>query len=165
MVDQHNVLRPNLENVITDMVNKFPDWKHVLLTENTLDSIEEMFSNHESLRHVFKMLLCDDNYFSRNAVRKYLRTKGHWWPWGRKVRKERSRRKRRRVNDIFLSKKVILIDDLRDGRVPEHSFCVTCKVWTAESKQLDEINWPFTIEENVLKLLKNLYGYNPENII
>jgi hypothetical protein len=160
MVDQHNILRPNLEKCLLNFKEKYPDWKHVILTENTLDSVEEMFEEHPNIRELFEIVLCYDNYFSRTAVRQYFRSKGYWWPWGKRIRKERSRRKRRRVNDIFLGKKVILIDDLRDGRVPEHSFCVTCKVWTGESSHIDEINWPDTIEDSILKLLKNLYGYD-----
>jgi hypothetical protein len=160
MVDPNNVLRPNLEECILEMTKKYPHWKHVILTENTLDSVEEMFEIQPRIRSVFEMILCYDNYFSRQAVRRYFRSKGQWWPWGRKIRKERSRRKRRRVNDIFLEKKVILIDDLRDGRIPEHSFCVTCKVWTGEGAIDDEITWPLTIEESILKLLRNLYRYD-----
>jgi hypothetical protein len=165
MVDQDNVLRPNLEQCLLGFQKKYPEWKHVILTENILDSVEEMFEKHPKIRSVFEIVLCYDNYFSRAAVRSFFRNRGYWWPWGRKIRNERSRRKRRRVNDIFLGKKVVLIDDLRDGRVPEHSFCVTCKVWTNESSQKDEINWPLTIEDSILILLKNLYRYDTKNII
>ena len=162
MVDPDNVLRPNLVQVILELHREFPRWRHVILTENIMDSIQEMFHKHTDIAPVFDMLLCDDNYFSREAIRAHFRKKGHWWLFGRKIRKERAKRKKRRVNDIFLGKKVILIDDLRDGTVPEHSFCVTCKLWTGVAANADEINWPFMLKDNILRILKKLYHYSPE---
>lgn len=164
MVDPENILRPNLEQVIHELHEEFPRWKHVILTENTMWSIQDMFFKHPKIAPVFDMLLCEDNYFSRDAIRGFFRRKGYWWPFGRKIRKERAKRKKRRVNDIFLGKKVILIDDLRDGTVPEHSFCVTCKLWTGVAANEDEINWPFKLKENIMRILKKLYHYSPEKI-
>lgn len=165
MVDHNNILRPKLENAILNLKAKYPTWKHVILTENNLDSIYEMFDHNPKLEPIFDLLLCDDNYFSRPAIRSYFIKKGYWWLWGRRIRKERARRKKRRVNDIFLSKKVVLIDDLRDGHVPEHSFCVTCKIWTGETSHEDEINWPNTLEKSILRVLKSLYHYSPKSIL
>ncbi len=159
MVDHTNTLRPNLEEALLTMYKEFPSWKHVILTENNLASVEELFRLSPSIVKIFDMVLCDDNFFSRKVIRKWMRAKGVWWIWTSSVKKERAKRKKRRVNDIFIGKKVVLIDDLRDGRIPEHSYCITCKVWTGEATHIDEYDWPLTIQGSILRILKNLYHY------
>lgn len=156
---EDNTLRPNLSEAILAMKKRHPDWHHVILTENTMESVVEMFMMAPEVLSVFEMVLCADNFFSYKAIRRYRRSHGLWWPWGLEIRKESIRRKRRRVNDIFLRKKVVLVDDLRDGRVPEHTYVVRCKVWTGEVGHVDEINWPFTIENSIIRILKNLYHH------
>jgi hypothetical protein len=161
MVGPDNRLRPKLKDNFLELVKKYPDWKQIILTENTWDSTMEMFENEPSLQKHFDIVLCYDNYFSKQAVRKYLRHKGIWWPFGNRVRRERTHRRERRVNDIFLGKKVILIDDLHYGRVPLHSCCIPCKVWTGEAYSEEEYNWPDLIEDKILSILKRLYHYHP----
>ena len=164
MVDSDNILRPKLKKNLLAMKKRYPRWKHVILTENVLDSVYEMFDICPEIEPVFEIILCYDNFFSRKAIRTFFRKKGSWWFWGRDFKKERTRRKNRRVNDIFLGKKVVLIDDLRNGRVPEHSFCVTCKLWTGEVTHEDEVNWPETLEDSILGVLRRLYHYEPNSI-
>lgn len=161
MVGPDNCLRPKLKDNFIELTRKYPDWKHVILTENTWDSTMEMFELEPELKKYFSAVMCYDNYFSKQAVRKYLFNKGIWWPWGNKVRRERIQRRERRVNDIFLGKKAILIDDLHYGRVPLHSCCIPCKVWTGEAYSQEEYDWPDTIETEILSILKRLYRYHP----
>ncbi|MBF0245319.1 MAG: hypothetical protein HQL31_08615 [Planctomycetes bacterium] len=158
MVDQHNIMRPHLEDVIVDLAAKYPDWKQVILTENNMASVKDMFSRYPRIEPVFDMLLTEDNYFSRKVIYRHLRQKGVcWWPWSKKIYRESIRRKRRRVHDLFLGKKVVLIDDLRGGRIPEHSYCVSCRIWTGEAEHEDELNWPMQLEPNILRILENIY--------
>ncbi|MBF0197811.1 MAG: hypothetical protein HQL32_08870 [Planctomycetes bacterium] len=162
MVNYDNEFRPKLKENLLAMKKKFPRWRHVILTENTLESVYDMFDKEPGIEQIFDMILCDDNFFSRKAIRQYFIKKKMWFSlFGRTPKRERTKRKNRRVNDIFLGKKVVLIDDLRNGRVPEHSFCVTCKLWTGDVSHEDEINWPDTLEESILGVLKRLYHYEP----
>lgn len=164
MVDPYNIIRPNLEAALLNIYHRYPTWKHVILTENSHESVSDMFEKCPSIRPIFEMILCDDNYFSRKVIRKYFKQKGFWWISGRRIRKERVRRKKRLVDEIFLGKKVVLIDDLRDGRIPEHSFCVFCKVWTGESTLQQDLDWPMTLRDSVLRVLRNLYHYKEPSL-
>ncbi len=160
MVDQANQLRPHLKEAILGLQKEFPHWRHVVLTENNMDSVRDMFNLCPTIRPIFDMVLCEDNYFSKKSIHKLYKQRGAWWVWDRQLRKERARRKKRRVNDLFLGKKVVLIDDLRDGRIPEHSFCILSRVWTGEPTNQDEIEWPKTIKGSILRLLRNLYHHS-----
>jgi hypothetical protein len=161
MVSPDNVLRPNLAKAMLDMWQRHPTWVHIILTENSYASVLEMFDMEPSIEPIFRMVLCRDNYFSKFAIRKYFRHLGHWWLWGKKVRREKTRRRERRVNDLFIGKKVVLIDDLQAGRVPNHSCCVPSKVWEGTASSPGELEWPNRLEENILAVLKRLYAYHP----
>lgn len=161
MVGRDNVLRPNLSEAMLKIKSDYPFWKHVILTENTHDSVLEMFELQPEVESLFSMVLSRDNYFSRPAIRRYFWHLGHWWLWGRKVRREKTKRRERRVNDLFIGKKVVLIDDLQAGRVPNHSCVVPSKVWEGEANSPGEIEWPLRLEENILSVLKRLYHLHP----
>ena len=161
MVSPDNVLRPYLKDAILEIQRKHPNWFHVILTENTYASVIEMFDLEPQIEPIFHMVLCRDNYFSTAAIRKYFRHIGHWWLWGKKIRREKTRRRERRVNDLFIGKKVVLIDDLQAGRVPNHSCCVPSKVWEGTASSPGELEWPQRLEENILAVLKRLYNYHP----
>lgn len=161
MVARDNVLRPNLSQAILKLKRDFPSWKHVILTENTYDSVMDMFDRHKEIEGVYSMVLARDNYFCRQAIRRYFFHIGHWWLWGRKVRREKTRRRERRVNDLFIGKKVVLIDDLQAGSVPNHSCVVPCKVWEGEESSPGELEWPLRLTENILSVLKRLYHHHP----
>jgi hypothetical protein len=165
MVNGENVLRPNLLGAITRMQSRYPSWVHVIMTENTYASALDMIDKAPQLEDAFRMILCYDNYFSRTAVRDYFRYMGHWWLWGRKVKRERVKRRERRVNDLFIGKKVVLIDDLQAGRIPNHSCVVPCKVWEGQASSPGELEWPDRLEGNILAVLKRLYNYNPIPIL
>jgi hypothetical protein len=161
MVGSDNVLRPNFSESIQKLKKDYPVWKHVILTENTYDSVIEMFDLHPEIESVFNMVLTRDNYFSRAAIRKYFFHLGYWWLWGKKVRREKTKRRERRVNDLFIGKKVVLIDDLQAGRVPNHSCVVPSKVWEGQASSPGEIEWPLRLEENILHILDRLYHHHP----
>ncbi len=161
MVNSDNVLRPKLLDAILRMQSHFPSWTHVIMTENTYESALEMVNKAPELHETFRMILCYDNYFSKAAVRQYFRAIGHWWLWGRKVRRERIKRRERRVNDLFIGKKVVLIDDLQAGRIPNHSCVIPCKVWEGHASSPGELDWPDRIEDNILAILRQLYNYRP----
>jgi len=161
MVGPDNRLRPKLYDNFIKMAKRFPDWKHAILTENTWDSTMDMFENAPELIPNFNIVMCYDNYFSKKAIRRHLLKKGFWWPWGNRIRREQTHRRERRVGDIFIGKKVVLIDDLHHGRVPLHSCCIPCKMWHGEATSEEEYNWPDLIEEQILSILKRLYRYHP----
>lgn len=165
MVNDDNILRPNLLGAILRLHSRFPTWKHVILTENTFDSTCEMFEKCPRIEPVFDMVLCRENYFSRAAIRKYFVHNGHWWFWGRKIRREKTKRRERRVNDLFIGKNVVLIDDLHHGRIPNHSCCVHSKVWDGEAKSQSELDWPDKLEPKILDVLKRLYSAHPVPVI
>jgi|SaaInlStandDraft_1057018.scaffolds.fasta_scaffold06072_6 hypothetical protein len=163
MVNEDNVLRPNLLGALLRLRSRFPSWTHVVLTENSFASTCEMFDHQPELEEVFSMVLCRDNYFSTKAVRRYfLQTGKYWWFFrSRKVKREKIRRRERRVNDLFVGKRVVLIDDLHHGRVPNHSCVVPSKVWQGEEVSPGELDWPNRLEGKILSVLKRLYNQHP----